>query len=297
MALEICFSRSAASAAGPRRVRVGQHGRAVSLGLAEPTGGDRGQHHLAADLGLVLGRTPVPGAEGERSIVETGLAKHQQAFEQRLTGRVAVAGGRQPADGAVEVVGDRQPGQLDEREPGPRAVRQLLGERPHGVVGAARPRLRGVGRRCTRPVALGRLPADDLGQLGERDRVVGVGGELLAQRALGATLGLPHARAGAFGQYGARAGSRSETRRRSRSRNDMEPFPATATVVPDMGPSQGMRAAVATTTVTHRYARRLPRIGWLHLAELSPMVGPGRSRRGHGGVTAIVVSRQLRSGA
>ena len=57
-----------------------------------------------------------------------------------------------------------------------------------------------VDRRRSGSVTLRRVAAHDLGQLGEGDGVVGVGGELLAQRTLGAAFGLPHPRSPALGE-------------------------------------------------------------------------------------------------
>ena len=66
-------------------------------------------------------------------------------------GGVAVDGGGQPAQRAVAVVGHREPGQLDQRVPGPRVVRELLGQGPDGVVGRRRARRSSTARRDRGP--------------------------------------------------------------------------------------------------------------------------------------------------
>ena len=79
---------------------------------------------------------------------------------------VAVGSRGESAQRGVPVVMDRQPGQLDQRIPSPAVVGQLLGQRPHRVLGRT--------LLISTDVALPGTATDDVGQPREGLQVIGV---------------------------------------------------------------------------------------------------------------------------
>src|SRR5690606_38169440 len=156
------------------RVAVLDERREVVARLERAVGLDRSEDELTADLGVVVPRAPVPDAEAQRLGRQAGRAQDLHRLRERAPGRVALRGGREPAQRGLLVVVEREPPELDERVPALGVPGELLGERPDREVGRAL-LLRLVDGRGERVVGGGALrgaPADQLRERAERPLVV-----------------------------------------------------------------------------------------------------------------------------
>src|SRR3954447_18800104 len=122
-------ARSARPACGGGAGAAGARG-----GVRGTPGLDGGEHELAPHLDVVLPGPPVPDAEPDGLLRQALLPQHADGRGKRRAGGLAVRRGGEALERLVAVVVHGEPAELHQRVPGPAGVRELLGERPDGVI-------------------------------------------------------------------------------------------------------------------------------------------------------------------